>query len=80
MNEASQTELEIGFRRLKEVLDQRNMDYKVLIFDIDSQNQDDEPEKEADEIRQGLSIESLSARPLLKRDFINRVTGIVNDR
>jgi len=80
LNEASQTELEIGFRRLKEVLDQRNMDYKVLIFDIDSQNQDDEPEKEADEIRQGLSIESLSARPLLKRDFINRVTGIVNDR
>ena len=28
-------DLEIGFRKMKEVLDQKNMDYKVLIFDVD---------------------------------------------
>ena len=32
----SETDLEIGFRQLKETLAQRNMNYKVLLFDIDS--------------------------------------------
>ena len=44
------------------------MDYKVLLFDIESpqSNQEDEADKEADEIRMGFSVESLAAKPLLK--------------
>ena len=79
--EVSETELEIGFRKLKQTLDQRNMDYKMLLFDIDTPlNQDEEPEKEADEIRLGLSTESLAAKPLLKADFIDRLSSVLNDR
>ena len=79
--EVSANELEIGFRKLKQTLDQRNMDYKVLLFDIDTpSNQEDEVEKEANEIRLGLSAESLAAKPLLKADFIERLNSILNDR
>ena len=79
--EVSANELEIGFRKLKQTLDQKNMDYKVLLFDIDTpSNQDDEVEKEANEIRMGLSAESLAAKPLLKADFIERLNSILNDR
>ena len=43
------------------------MDYKVLLFDIESaSNQEEEMEKEADEIRLGFSNEILAAKPLLK--------------
>ena len=58
------------------------MDYKVLLFDIESlqSNQDDEADKEADEIRMGISVESLAAKPLLKQDFINRVDSAINNR
>ena len=39
------------------------MDYKVLLFDLESSGNDnkDEEDKEADEIRYGMSEESLAA-------------------
>lgn len=52
----------------------------MLLFDIDSENQDEEPEKEADEIRHEMSLESLSAKPLRKLEFIRRVKNILNDQ
>ena len=45
------------------------MDYKVLLFDLDLNNENNnknEEDKEADEIRYGMSEESLAASPLLK--------------
>ena len=33
--DVSMTELEIGFRKMKNALDKKNMDYKVLIFDLE---------------------------------------------
>ena len=33
--EVSMTELEIGFRKIKEALDRRNRNYKVFIFEIE---------------------------------------------
>ena len=36
--DVSMTELEIGFRKMQEILDRKNMDYKVLIFEMDTTN------------------------------------------
>ena len=59
------------------------MDYKVLLFDLDTSStgheNEDEEDKEADEIRYGMSEESLAAQPQLKQDFIERLASILNN-
>ena len=79
LEEVSSTELEIGFRKMKEILDQKNMDYKVLIFNVDSKKSEDEQDKDADDIRFALSEETLSTVPLHKDDFSQKIFAFLND-
>ena len=79
-------ELEQGFRKMKEILDEKNMDYKVLIFDIDTTMTLDphstvaDEDKDADEIRQEMSEENLRTIPLMKEEFVEKVNeSVLND-
>jgi len=75
----SMIELEIGFRKMKEILDRKNMDYKVLIFDVESDqfSPEEEEDKYPDEIRLAMADESLKAIPLMKEEFIHKVSSLV---
>jgi hypothetical protein len=77
----SMIELEIGFRKMKEVLDRKNLDYKVLIFDIktDQFTPEEEEDKDPDEIRNIMAYESLKSIPLMKEEFIHKVSFVIKD-
>ena len=81
--EVSEAELELGFRKMKEILDSRNMDYRVLIFDIDKDlvNDDDLMDKDPDDIKVAFSKETLEAIPLMKEEFIDKIfDSVISDR
>ena len=40
--EVSDTELKIGFRKMKKALDEKNEDYKVLIFELEIVSEQEE--------------------------------------
>ena len=68
------TELEIGFRKLKEVLDSKNIDYKSFIFELESKDiaiEDDD--REVDEIRAAIFEDTKVAIPLMREEFIDRI-------
>ena len=74
--ETSEAELEIGFRQMKEILDKKNMDYRVLIFEINEdvlEEGDDFEDKDSKEIKLELSAEVLASIPLMKEEFVERV-------
>jgi len=77
--EVTETELEIGFRKLKEIFDEKNIDYKTFIFELDSIDNDDD--KDADEIRIAVSKDTKMALPLMREEFIERVSteDVLND-
>ena len=81
-------ELKLGFQKIKEVLDQKNKNYKVIIFGIRPSKkggspapavEEDEEDKDGDEIRLALTSETLSAMPLMKEEFIEKVNRVLND-
>ena len=74
--ETSMAELEIGFRQMKEKLDAKNMDFRVLIFEIDSdalESDDEFDDKDSNQIKLGMSAETLAAIPLMKEEFVERI-------
>ena len=77
--EVTETELEIGFRKLKEIFDEKKIDYKTFIFELDSIDNDDD--KDADEIRIAVSKDTKMALPLMREEFIERVSteDVLND-
>ena len=78
--EVTDLELEIGFRKMQEALDKQNMDYRVLLFDVEipERDQDQDDMDEAD-IKKELASISLSAIPLMKEEFIHKVHTYLND-
>ena len=80
--DVSMLDLKLGFQKIKEALDKRNKSYKVILFGIKppkkptSQAEDDE---DADDVRLALSSETLSAMPLMKEEFIEKVNKVLND-
>jgi len=77
--EVTDTELEIGFRKLKEIFDRKKIDYKAFIFELDSIDNDDD--KDADEIRIAVLNDTKTALPLMREEFIERVSteDMLND-
>ena len=80
--EVSDAELELAFRRMKEILDEKNMDYRVLIFDIetDAENEN-ELDRDPEQIKLSVSKETLEAIPLMKEEFIDKIfDSVIPDR
>ena len=85
--DVSMTELKQGFQKIKEALDKRNKSYKVVLFGIkpttkkstslSSLNADAEGDPE--EVRLALTTETLSAMPLMKEEFVEKVNKVLND-
>jgi hypothetical protein len=75
----SMIELEIGFRKMKDKLEEMNMDYKRLIFELESVEctPEEEENKDPEEIRRDMADESLKAIPLMKEEFIYKVSSLV---
>ncbi len=71
----TETELEIGFRKLKEVLDSKKIDYKSFIFELESKDiaLDHDDDREADEIRAAIFEDTKVAIPLMREEFIDRI-------
>jgi len=74
------TDLEIGFRKMKEVLDRKDMDYKDLIFELNDEDEngkrlETDGDKDADEIRLEVSNEILRAIPLMKEEFVEKLVN-----
>ena len=67
--EVTETELEIGFRKLKEALDDKGVGYKFFIFEIEPSSQDDD-EKDAEELKVQMAEEARFAIPLMREEFI----------
>ena len=75
----SMIELEIGFRKMKVKLDEMNVSYKMLIFELESEEgtAEEEENKDPDEIRRTMADEALKAIPLMKEEFIYKVSSLV---
>lgn len=74
--EVSMLELEVGFRKMKEKLDKLNVDYKVLLFEIDTENeysQEEDGDRDAEDVKKILAEQSISAIPLMKEEFTHKV-------
>ena len=82
--DVSMTELEIGFRKMQEILDRKNMDYKVLIFEMDTTNANEDAsstsqlnaydaDKDSHEVRIEIAKETIDAIPLMREEFVERI-------
>ena len=79
--EITQSELELGFRKLKEIFEQKDINYKKYIFEMDSGDSAALAlEEDPNEVRLSLSQEAMLAIPLMREEFIERVnTGLLDD-
>ena len=68
---------------MKEALDNKNEDYKVLIFEIEIDSEQEEQEanneNDPDEIKYAMSIENLEAIPMMRDEFIETLVKDVFD-
>lgn len=69
---------------MKEALDKKNENYKVLIFELEEDDADrvidkNEEDKDADDIRYEASEETLRAIPMMKEEFIDKLVSSVFD-
>ena len=78
-------ELKAGFQKMKKALDKKKENYKILIFELEEEDDTDrvinknEEDKDADDIRFEASEETLRAIPMMKEEFIDKLVSSVFD-
>ena len=78
--QVTQNELELGFRKLKEVFERKGVDFKKFIFEIEHVGENTDDEKDPDEIRLSASEEAMFAIPLMREEFMQRINeGYLDD-
>ena len=65
--------MELGFRRLKQALDEKGVGFKNYIFEIDQERGSEDDIKDANEIRLEIFNETRQAIPLMREEFIQRI-------